>query len=126
MDAQHIHAVSWFEIPVEDFERARKFYSTIFDYEMPTQDFEGTKMGILPYDQDKGIGGAIAKSEHHTPAKEGVALYLTADPDLSAVLDRIEDAGGSVITGKSAVGNQGYVAIFDDTEGNRLGLHSNG
>ena len=52
------NAISWFEIPVQDFERAKTFYSAIFDYEMPEMPMEGFRMGILPHDRDGGgVGG---------------------------------------------------------------------
>jgi len=119
------HAVSWFEISTSDFDRAKKFYETIFDYEMPEMDMGGMKMGILLHDQATGVGGAIIHATGHEPCQRGTTVYLNGGQDLSVVLNRIPAAGGEVQLGKTPIGDgMGYFAIFTDSEGNRVGLHS--
>lgn len=120
------NAISWFEIPVSDFDRARLFYSTIYDYEMPVMDMGPVKMGILLHHRDNGgIGGAIVKGEMHTPSKEGARIYLNAGNDLLVVLGRVAAAGGNVVLGKNFLGDgMGYMAMIEDTEGNLICLHS--
>lgn len=121
-----LHSASWFEIPVTDFERAKKFYSTIYDYEMPTMDFGPNKMGFLLYDMEKqGIGGAIVHGEGYVPAMTGSVVYLNGGNDLNTVLNRVAPAGGEVLAPKFSLGdNMGHVAYFKDSEGNKLALHS--
>jgi uncharacterized protein len=119
------NALSWFEIPVEDFGRAKTFYSRVFDYEMPELQMGPNLMGILLYDQEKGIGGAIVRGEGYTPSESGSLVYINAGSNLSVVLDRIEPAGGKVVVDKTMITpDLGYFAIFLDSEGNRLALHS--
>ena len=70
------------------------------------------------------IGGALAKGEGYNPSMEGIRCYLNAGEDLSNVLNKVEDAGGQIISPKSQVGDHGFVARFSDTEGNLVALHS--
>ena len=124
MDMQK-NAVSWFEIPVKNFDTARKFYQAIFDYDMPEMQMGPNRMGILLHDQGSGVGGAIVAGEWYEPNMAGTMVYLSANPDLSAVLGRVEKAGGSVLVPKTNIGdNMGFFAIIRDCEGNRVGLHS--
>ena len=121
------HAINWFEIPVSDFERAKKFYETIFDYQMPENTMGKARMGFLLYDfQNGGRGGAIVHHpELYTPSDNGTLVYLNCEPDLSDVLNRVENAGGYVIVPKTDIGNNlGYFAMIKDSEGNRVALHS--
>ncbi len=121
------NAINWFEIPVSDFDRAKKFYSTIYDFEMPEMPMGPIRMGFLLHDRDNGgIGGAIVHGEGYTPATNGAKVYLNAGSDLLTVLNRIEAAGGKVILGKTPIGDGsfGQIAIFEDTEGNHVSLHS--
>jgi len=122
------NAVSWFEIPAADFERAKEFYETIFDYEMHTMEVGPVTLGYLPYDPGAGgIGGAIAAGEGYAPTLAGALIYLNGGADLSVVLDRIEEAGGEVVMSKNLISEDvGYMALFVDTEGNSVALHSVG
>ena len=119
------NAINWFEIPVDDFERAKIFYSRIFDYDMPTIDMGPIRMGFLLFEQGKGIGGTIVKGEGLMPARNGTLAYLNAGNDLTAVLMRIDAAGGKVLMEKTLVApGLGYFAHFLDSEGNKVALHS--
>ena len=121
------HAINWFEIPVTDFDRAKKFYETIFDYQMPENQMGPARMGFFIYDfQNGGRGGAIVHNpEFYSPSANGTLVYLNCEPDLQIVLDKVEAAGGEIIKLKTEVGpNLGYWALVKDTEGNRIALHS--
>ncbi len=114
----------WFEIPVSDFERAKIFYETIFDMEIHVMDLGALKMGIFPHTAE--VGAAICQGEWYQPSDKGTIVYLNANPDLSLVLNRIEAAGGKIIQAKKQISPEhGFMALFDDCEGNRLALHSN-
>lgn len=118
-------AINWFEIPAMDFERAVRFYSDIFDYEIPTRDMGHVRMGFFQHQPGAGTGGAVVHGEHCTPSTNGTRVYLNAGADLSVVLDRVTDAGGTVVMGKTQVSPEiGFIAVVDDTEGNRVYLHS--
>ena len=124
------NALNWFEIPVSDFERAKKFYETIFDYQMPENMMGNVRMGFFLYDFQNGkVGGAICKSDMHTPSQEGSLIYLNCQPDLQVVLDRVETAGGKILQQKTIISEDqqlGYWALIKDTEGNKVALHSMG
>jgi uncharacterized protein len=119
-------AVSWVEIPVADFERAKKFYSQIYDYEMPEMPMGTHRMGFLLYDQQNGgIGGAIMHGEGYEPSAKGVKVYLNAGSDLNTVLNRVEPAGGKILLPKTQISPElGYFATFQDSEGNAICLYS--
>ena len=120
------NSISWAEIPVTDFDRAKKFYSTIYDYEMPSQQMGPNLMGFLLMEQEnQGIGGAIVKGEGYVPSPDGTLVYLNGGKDLNVVLNRVEAAGGKVLVPKTLITPElGYFALFLDTEGNKLGIHS--
>jgi predicted enzyme related to lactoylglutathione lyase len=119
------NAISWFEIPVTDFERAQKFYSAIFDYQMPEMPMGPFRMGFFISDQQSGVGGAIVQGEGYTPSKTGSMVYLNGGSDLSTVLNRVEQAGGKIVVPKTQITpDLGYFATFSDTEGNHVSLHS--
>lgn len=120
------NAVTWFEIPVSDFQRAKAFYSKLFDFDMQENQMGDKLMGFFECDfMQGGIGGAIVKSPDLKAGENGSVVYLNAGNDLLAIQQRIESAGGKVISEKHLVSKEiGYVALFLDTEGNRLALHS--
>ena len=120
-----LNAVNWVEIPVVDLERAQRFYSAIYDYEMPIQPMDKLMMGFLPFQMGQGVGAAVVFGEGYVPSHDGPKIYLNGGDDLQQVLDRVNGAGGAVVMGKTEITPEiGYFAVFDDTEGNRLYLHS--
>lgn len=113
----------WFEIAVADFERAKQFYEKIFDMEIETLDLGGFKMGIFPHTET--VGAAICWGAWYQPSPHGTVVYLNANPDLLEVQNRIEAAGGKVIQPKKQISPEhGFMCLFEDSEGNRLALHS--
>ena len=118
------NSLNWFEIPVTDFERAKQFYSTIYEFDMPEVEMGPVRMGFFLVERG-GIGGAIAKGEGYIPSEKGSLVYLNAGEDLNDVLNKVEAAGGKVIQTKMLVREDlGYIALITDTEGNRVALHS--
>jgi len=118
------NAINWFEIPATDFDRAVRFYSAIYDNDMPTRDMGHVKMGFFSHEQGQ-IGGAVVCGEGYVPSADGTKVYLNGGADLSTVLERVESAGGYVLTEKAEISPEiGYVAIIQDTEGNHVYLHS--
>jgi len=135
------HAINWFEIPVADFDRANTFYSTIMgtplnvmsmdtacEADGADQSAQQFKMGMFPGTEEKGtITGTIVSGPGYTPSATGTLVYLNGGDDLNTVLNRVEAAGGSIAMPKTMIDeNIGYMAIFNDTEGNRVALHSRG
>ena len=122
------NAISWFEIPTTDINRAQKFYEAIFDITMMPMDFPNMKMRMFPLDDMMTqVGGALVDSGgfHKASATDGPLIYLNANPDVQNVLDRVEAAGGKIMVPKTEISPEyGFMAVFTDTEGNRIGLHS--
>lgn len=122
------NAISWFEIPATDLDRAQKFYETIFETKLIPLDTPNFKMRMFPVeDPMNGIGGALSHAEgfYKPSTTDGTLVYLNANPDVQVVLDRIEKAGGKIIVPKTEISPEhGFMAVFIDTEGNRVALHS--
>ena len=127
MDASS-NSLNWFEIPATDISRAKKFYETIFEIEMSEMEMGDMKMAAFPYDPGSGkASGGIAQSPMNIPSAEGALIYLNANPSMDAIIDRIDGAGGKVVMPKTEISPEiGYMAFFMDTEGNKVGLHSQG
>lgn len=119
--------VGWFEIPVTDMDRAKKFYETVFNIEIHVQDFNELLMGWFPFAEGKlGASGSLVKHPdlYRPSTTEGPLLYFSCK-DVQEQVDRIEAAGGKVLQPKKMISEDvGYMALFVDTEGNRLALHS--
>lgn len=115
--------VSWFEIPAINIQRSVNFYNEIYGIEMEITEINNYTMALFP--ANRGIGGAIVSGEGSLPSDTGTLVYLNAGADLEPVLSKIEGAGGRVILGKTLISKTvGYFALFIDTEGNKLALHS--
>ena len=118
------NAINWFEIPAKNLDRACKFYSAVLSSEIHREEIMGNRMGFLPHGQDE-VGGALVEGDGYEPSNEGPLVYLNGGGDLADPLGRVESAGGSVVVPKTKISDEiGYIAIFTDTEGNKLALHS--
>ncbi|MAB48820.1 MAG: glyoxalase [Flavobacteriaceae bacterium] len=118
--------VGWFEIPVSDMARAKKFYETVFKVEVKDVDFGGLKMGWFPDNNGAyGATGTLIQQESYIPSQEGTLVYFMSE-DVQNELDRIEAAGGKIYQPKTKISDEhGFMGVFIDTEGNRVALHSN-
>ncbi|MFY0672768.1 MAG: VOC family protein [Bacteroidia bacterium] len=120
------NVVGWFEIPVTDMERAKKFYSEVFqvtieDFPMPGPD----DMAVFPMDPNSNaVSGALVKGEGYLPSSTGSLLYFSCI-DSADELSRVETAGGQILVPKTSLGEHGNMAHVLDTEGNRIALHCN-
>lgn len=121
-------AISWFEIPVSEMDRAEKFYQAIFDVKLTPMELPDLEMRMFPLeDPAKGTGGALvfSKDFYKPSSTDGVLIYLNANPDVQQVLDKVEKEGGKIAVPKTQISEEyGYMAVIIDTEGNRIGLHS--
>jgi len=122
------NAVSWFEIPTQDIDRATKFYETIFKVSLIPLDVQQLKMRMFPLENPMGgVGGALCYNQdfYRPSATDGPLIYLNGNPDVQNILDRIEAAGGKIVVPKTQISPEyGYMAVFIDSEGNRVALHS--
>jgi predicted enzyme related to lactoylglutathione lyase len=120
------NALNWFEIPVADINRAKKFYETIFSVKMMDMgEMMGMKMVGFPAEMGNGkASGGLAQSAMHKPSQDGAVVYLNANPSIQMVIDRIEKAGGKVVMPKTQISPEiGFMSFFIDSEGNKVGLH---
>lgn len=116
--------ISLFEIPATDISRAVNFYQAILDINIEKMDMPGMEMGIFPY-EGQMVTGVIMKVEGYKPSADGVTIYLDGGDNLQTILDKVEKNGGKIIVPKTAHADEnGFFALFLDTEGNKLGLNS--
>ena len=119
--------ISWFEIPATDFKRAIKFYTAVLQVEITEMEMpNGMQYGVFPHDKEKNeIGGGIVDTGGlQKPGVDGTTVYLNGGDNLLTPLSRVEAAGGTVVMTKTSIGENGFFALFIDTEGNKLALHS--
>jgi len=123
------NVINWFEIYVDDFERAKKFYATVFKcpvQDLPTNNERHSQMKYAtlgdPAD-DGGICGALVKLDVAKPGVGGTLVYFNSE-EINAELERVEAAGGKVVRHKQNIGDFGFIALIEDTEGNMIGLRS--
>ena len=119
------NAINWFELPSTNFDRAVNFYTEVLGAELQKMEMEGLEMAFFPA-ENKGVGGCVTHGNDNKPQAEGTLVYLNGGDDLSEPLSRVEGAGGKVVLPKTSIGENGFMAIFMDTEGNRVAFHSMG
>lgn len=118
--------VRYFEIPVVDMERAIAFYTAVFGFTFERVEIDGNDMALFPeFEGASGITGALAKGESYVPTKQGVRLYFGIG-SIDEALVKVAVAGGSVLYPKTEVGDQNWVAEFEDSEGNCIALSEQG
>jgi predicted enzyme related to lactoylglutathione lyase len=128
IDAQ-TNIVTWFEIPVTDTQRAKKFYETILDIEMENRNDGENESVFFPYDPNViqatsgRVTGVLSKSAKNSPSANGTMIYINASPSIDTVLNKVEKAGGKIIVQKTKI-PPGYIAVILDSEGNKIGLHA--
>lgn len=116
--------ISIFEIPATEISRAINFYEEILGVEIEKLEFPGMEMGLLPY-QDQMVTGVIIRAEDSEPSAKGVTIYLNGGDNLQPILDKVEKNGGKINIPKTLHADEsGFFAIFRDSEGNKIGLHS--
>lgn len=115
----------WFEIPAANFERAVKFYEAVFQVTLKRENIGGD-LAVFP-GSDSSVNGAVVSQAGYVPAVNGAVVYLNTGDDLTPYLERVVAHHGSVITPKTALPpGMGCYAHFGDSEGNRVGLFSQG
>lgn len=119
--------VGWFDIYVDDIERAQRFYEAVLETTLiPMDDPNDDTVQMRAFADDyasHGAGGALVKMEHAKPGPGGSMVYFTCE-DCEVEKHRVEAAGGSIARPKFRIGEHGFVSLIVDTEGNMVGLHS--
>jgi uncharacterized protein len=123
MSSPASNPVRYFEIPVTDMERAMAFYAAVFGFDFERETVDGYDMALLPFtDGSPGASGALAKGDVYVPSKTGPILYFDV-ADIDAVMAKAVTAGAKPLYPKKSIGAAGFVAEFEDSEGNRIALH---
>ena len=119
--------VGWFEIYVDDMNRAKAFYESVLDVKLeslPDPSDSGIQMWTFPSDMEKyGAPGALVKMEGFTAGQNSVLVYFSCE-DCAVEESRVVSSGGKVKDKKMSIGEYGFIAMVFDTEGNMFGLHS--
>ena len=116
--------VGWFEIPVSDINRARKFYQAVFNTEFESMEMNGVQLAVFPMVHGgSGAAGALVQGGCAEPATTGTLVYFMTDT-IDAGLERVTKNGGKVMMPRTAIGEHGFVAHFQDTEGNKVAFHA--
>lgn len=124
MTATITNPVGWFEIPVTDMALSKNFYQQVFQLELTMMEMASDQMALFPFDhQQSGCGGALVLGPDSRPSAAGTTVYFQTT-DVGPVLKRVAMAGGEVLLPKTAIGEHGFIGLFLDPAGNKLGLHS--
>ena len=119
----HANPVNWFEIPVSDLSRAKKFYEAVFGVEITETEMGPNKMGWFPMEMGAaGCTGTLIQGEGYTPSYEGTLVYINVDA-IEPTLEAIGKHGGKMLMPRVGIGQHGFIAHFEDTEGNRVAVH---
>ena len=116
--------VGYFEIPVNDLERAVEFYEIVFGYQFTRTEIDGLEMALFPSNEKgEGVTGALVKGDSYVPSKEGSRLYFNSK-DIERTLEKVLSQNGKILYPKTSIGELGWVAELEDSEGNCIALHS--
>ncbi len=117
-----INSVVYFEIPVNNIERAITFYKNVFGFHFEHTNIDHNEMALFPFSEKTGgISGALAKGEIYKPTNDGVLIYFGTD-NIDETLKRAVDNGARILYPKTNNGI-GFVAEFEDSEGNRIAIY---
>ncbi|MDB4976110.1 MAG: Glyoxalase family protein [Myxococcaceae bacterium] len=117
-------AINWFEIPVQDMDRAVRFYEALIGRALKREVFMDVPHAIFQSSKDKdGVGGALIHDKNRKPAGSATCVYLDSS-DIDASIKRATAIGGEVVQPKTSIGPMGSIALLKDTEGNLVGLHT--
>ncbi len=115
--------IVWCDIPVVNLDRAIGFYSAVLGAEVKKQEMPGMQMGVLPHEGDD-VGGCLYQNPEEKPSANGPLLYLNCQGRLDQAIAAVAPNGGKVLKPKHAIGPYGFRALIQDSEGNRMALHS--
>jgi predicted enzyme related to lactoylglutathione lyase len=118
--------VGWFEIYIQDVDRAIKFYESVFECELQElkTPLPGRRLFAFPMEQaQNGASGALVKMDGFPSGGNSTIVYFNCE-DCSVEESRVRQSGGRVQFPKMAIGEYGFISLVFDTEGNMIGLHS--
>ena len=117
------NTLSFFEIPVSDFNRGVKFSNYVFGQKLKIAKMAGQKMAFFPVGK-AGVGGALVEGKGYVPSDKSAIPYISFAEDINAILSRVTVGGGEVIVPPKTTlfGAEHKFAMFIDSEGNRIGI----
>lgn len=116
--------IGWAEIPVIDMERAKTFYGSTFGFQFEMANLGQYQMAMFPMTADgTGASGALMKGDTYKPSYDGAVVYFSVQ-NIEEVMKKATAAGGIIIQPKKSIGRYGFIAFFEDLEGNRIALHA--
>jgi uncharacterized protein len=118
--------VNWFEIYVQNIDRAKRFYESVFQVKLQKLNapFPEIELWVFPEDMNSyGAGGALVRMEGLTSGGNSTRVYFHCD-DCAVEESRIVSSGGQIYRSKMQIGEYGFISLVLDTEGNMIGLHS--
>jgi predicted enzyme related to lactoylglutathione lyase len=119
----HANPVNWFEIPVNNMARAKSFYESVLGVEVVETTMGPNEMGWFPMEMGAtGSAGTLVKGDGYTPSRDGSLVYLHVDA-IDPTLEAINGSGGKTLMPRMDIGQHGFIAHFEDCEGNRVALH---
>ena len=118
------HALTWFEIPVHDLDRAQRFYEHLLARPLRRESMGPNLLAVFP-SGDGEAGGCLMAGPDMAPSTQGCLVYLAAGPRLADPLERLAASGGRLLKPRTELpGDLGCFAWVQDSEGNRIGLHA--
>lgn len=118
------HNVVWFDIPATDLDRAMVFYGQVLKVDLDRQDFPGYSMAILPHTDETPGGCLFLSAEPVSPCPNGPLMYFNVSGRLEEAAGLVEQLGGKILIPPHPIGPYGHRAVVQDSEGNRIALHS--
>lgn len=116
--------VGWFEIYVQDMDRAKAFYESVFDLKLTRLDSPDMEIWAFPMQADRyGAPGALVRMPGFPSGANSVLVYFSC-ADCAMEAAKVANSGGKVEKEKFSIGEYGHIALVRDTEGTMIGLHS--
>ncbi len=122
------NTLCWTDIPVNDLDRATKFYAAVLGQEVSKMSEGGMQYGLLPHEEQNASGclcvGGDSVGSANKPSQTGPLIYLSVEGRLDDAVEAVRANGGKVLEEKTQIGPHGFRVVIVDSEGNRIALHS--
>jgi predicted enzyme related to lactoylglutathione lyase len=113
-----MNRIVWAEIPVADLERAISFYQAVVNCEIDRQEQDGKAIGVIP------DSATLLVAANEISVNSGILVYISVEKRIRDAVKQVEDHGGKILQRIHTIEPYGFRAIVQDSEGNRIALHS--